>query len=113
MITATSFKQSQSQSQSQSRSGQQVPSSRWITFRSSSVPRTGPSAWSTASASKSAAGGAVGIVGESGSGKSITSLATMGLIPMPPGRIAEGRVELEGVNLLELPTLENAGDPRP
>ena len=49
------------------------------------------------------AGGSLGIVGESGSGKSITSLATMGLIPSPPGRIAEGRVELEGVNLLELP----------
>ena len=49
------------------------------------------------------AGSAVGIVGESGSGKSITSLAIMGLIPSPPGRIASGRVELNGVNLLELP----------
>ncbi len=49
------------------------------------------------------AGGSVGIVGESGSGKSITSLAIMGLIPNPPGRIAQGRIELEGVNLLDLP----------
>jgi peptide/nickel transport system ATP-binding protein len=49
------------------------------------------------------AGAAVGIVGESGSGKSITSLALMRLIPSPPGRIAEGRVEFEGVNLLDLP----------
>jgi peptide/nickel transport system ATP-binding protein len=48
-------------------------------------------------------GGSLGIVGESGSGKSITSLAIMGLIPNPPGRVAEGRVELEGVNLLDLP----------
>ena len=48
-------------------------------------------------------GGAVGIVGESGSGKSITSLAIMGLIPNPPGRIVEGLVEFEGVNLLTLP----------
>ncbi|MBW6422361.1 ABC transporter ATP-binding protein [Rhizobium sp. XQZ8] len=48
------------------------------------------------------AGGSVGIVGESGSGKSITSLAVMGLIPSPPGRIVEGRVEFEGTNLLEL-----------
>jgi oligopeptide/dipeptide ABC transporter ATP-binding protein len=49
------------------------------------------------------AGGALGIVGESGSGKSITSLAIMGLIPSPPGRIASGRVEFEGVDLLSLP----------
>jgi oligopeptide/dipeptide ABC transporter ATP-binding protein len=30
------------------------------------------------------------IVGESGSGKSVTSLAIMGLVPRPPGRIAGG-----------------------
>jgi oligopeptide/dipeptide ABC transporter ATP-binding protein len=48
-------------------------------------------------------GGSLGIVGESGSGKSMTSLAIMGLIPNPPGRVSEGRVELEGVNLLDLP----------
>ncbi|MGO4677374.1 ABC transporter ATP-binding protein [Bosea sp. 2YAB26] len=49
------------------------------------------------------AGGAVGIVGESGSGKSITSLSILRLIPEPPGRIVQGRVELNGVNLLDLP----------
>ena len=32
------------------------------------------------------------IVGESGSGKSVTSLAIMGLIPKPPGRIAGGEI---------------------
>jgi oligopeptide/dipeptide ABC transporter ATP-binding protein len=32
------------------------------------------------------------IVGESGSGKSVTSLAIMGLVPSPPGRIAEGKM---------------------
>lgn len=50
------------------------------------------------------AGGAVGIVGESGSGKSITSLSILRLIPEPPGRIVQGRVELNGVNLLDLPS---------
>jgi len=49
------------------------------------------------------AGGAVGIVGESGSGKSVTSLAILRLVPDPPGRIVQGRVELNGVNLLDLP----------
>ncbi|CDZ47921.1 ABC transporter ATP-binding protein [Neorhizobium galegae] len=49
------------------------------------------------------AGAAVGIVGESGSGKSMTSLAVMGLIPSPPGRIATGRILFEGVDLLGLP----------
>ena len=32
------------------------------------------------------------IVGESGSGKSVTSLAIMGLVPSPPGRIAGGEI---------------------
>ena len=49
------------------------------------------------------AGGAVGIVGESGSGKSVTSLSILRLIPEPPGRIVSGRIEFDGVNLLELP----------
>ena len=37
-------------------------------------------------------GETVVIVGESGSGKSVTSLAVMGLIPSPPGRIAGGEI---------------------
>ena len=46
-------------------------------------------------------GEAVGLVGESGSGKSVTALSIIRLV-MPPGRIAGGRIELEGRNLLEL-----------
>jgi peptide/nickel transport system ATP-binding protein/oligopeptide transport system ATP-binding protein len=45
------------------------------------------------------AGETLGIVGESGCGKSITALAAMGLIPMPPGRIAGGSIQLEGEEL--------------
>jgi peptide/nickel transport system ATP-binding protein len=37
-------------------------------------------------------GQTLGIVGESGSGKSVTSLAAMGLIPSPPGRITGGEI---------------------
>jgi len=50
-----------------------------------------------------APGGAVGIVGESGSGKSVTALSILRLVPEPPGRIVQGRIELNGVNLLDLP----------
>ena len=42
------------------------------------------------------------IVGESGCGKSITALSLMRLVPDPPGRIASGRVVLEGRDLLTL-----------
>jgi peptide/nickel transport system ATP-binding protein len=42
------------------------------------------------------------IVGESGCGKSITALSLMRLVPDPPGRIAGGRVELDGVDLFSL-----------
>jgi peptide/nickel transport system ATP-binding protein len=41
----------------------------------------------------------LGIVGESGSGKSVTSLATMGLIPTPPGKIEQGEILFEGKDL--------------
>ncbi|MEM9804079.1 MAG: ABC transporter ATP-binding protein [Cyanobacteria bacterium P01_D01_bin.56] len=37
-------------------------------------------------------GRTLGIVGESGSGKSVTSLAVMGLVPTPPGRITQGEI---------------------
>jgi peptide/nickel transport system ATP-binding protein/oligopeptide transport system ATP-binding protein len=50
-------------------------------------------------------GRTLGIVGESGCGKSMLSLSVMRLVP-PPGRIAAGRVLLEGRNLLELSTSE-------
>ena len=42
------------------------------------------------------------IVGESGCGKSITALSLLRLIPYPPGRIIEGSIELEGVDLMTL-----------
>ncbi|MCM3726368.1 ABC transporter ATP-binding protein [Neobacillus cucumis] len=44
----------------------------------------------------------LGIVGESGSGKSVTSLATMGLIPSPPGKIEDGQIIFEGRDLINL-----------
>jgi peptide/nickel transport system ATP-binding protein len=53
-------------------------------------------------------GKTLGIVGESGSGKSVTSLAVMGLVPNPPGRITAGEIwlkinpEQSAVNLLAL-----------
>ncbi|HEX2198628.1 MAG TPA: oligopeptide/dipeptide ABC transporter ATP-binding protein, partial [Burkholderiales bacterium] len=42
------------------------------------------------------------LVGESGSGKSMTALSLMRLLP-DAGRIAGGRVELDGIDLLALP----------
>ncbi len=47
-------------------------------------------------------GTTVGLVGESGSGKSVSSLATMRLIPTPPGEIAGGEILFDGKNLLDL-----------
>jgi peptide/nickel transport system ATP-binding protein len=44
----------------------------------------------------------LGIVGESGSGKSVTSLAAMGLIPSPPGKIENGDIIFEGKNLTHI-----------
>src|ERR1700736_4168528 len=46
-------------------------------------------------------GRTLGIVGESGCGKSVLSLSVMRLVP-PPGRIAAGRIEFDGRNLLDL-----------
>ena len=44
----------------------------------------------------------LGLVGESGCGKSVTSLAVMRLIPIPPGKIDSGQALFKGRNLLEL-----------
>lgn len=44
-------------------------------------------------------GETLGLVGESGSGKSVTSLAIMGLIPNPPGRIVGGKILYRGKDL--------------
>lgn len=45
-------------------------------------------------------GDVLGLVGETGCGKSMTALAVPRLIPMPPGKITEGRVLFNGEDLL-------------
>ena len=47
-------------------------------------------------------GETLAIVGESGCGKSITALSLLRLIPYPPGKIIEGSIELDGVDLMTL-----------
>ncbi len=47
-------------------------------------------------------GETLGIVGESGCGKSVQSLAIMGLIPTPPGKIEAGSVMFRNRDLLKL-----------
>ena len=44
------------------------------------------------------------LVGESGCGKSVTALSVMGLVPAPQGRIGDGRIALEGRELVGLPS---------
>ena len=52
------------------------------------------------------AGETLAIVGESGCGKSVTAMSILRLLPMPPARIAGGRIVFQGRNLLELPEEE-------
>ncbi len=47
-------------------------------------------------------GRTLGIVGESGCGKSVMALSILRLLPMPPAKIAAGRVLFEGRDLLSL-----------
>jgi oligopeptide transport system ATP-binding protein len=47
-------------------------------------------------------GETLGIVGESGSGKSVSSLAILGLVPQPPGKVVSGKALFEGRDLLAM-----------
>jgi oligopeptide/dipeptide ABC transporter ATP-binding protein len=49
-------------------------------------------------------GETLGVVGESGCGKSVTAMALLQLIPMPPGELVGGHAEFEGLDLLRLET---------
>jgi peptide/nickel transport system permease protein len=51
-------------------------------------------------------GETLGVVGESGSGKTVTALSILGLVPDPPGRIVEGRIRLDGSDLVGAPERE-------
>ncbi len=42
------------------------------------------------------------LVGESGCGKTVTALSIMGLVPMPPGEMAGGRILFRDQNLLDI-----------
>ena len=48
-------------------------------------------------------GEVLGLVGESGSGKSVTALSCLRLIPNPPGQIAQGKITMDGLDILSLP----------
>ena len=48
-------------------------------------------------------GEVLSIVGESGSGKSVSMLAVLGLIPVPPGRMVAGEALFRGEDLLKMP----------
>jgi oligopeptide/dipeptide ABC transporter ATP-binding protein len=49
-------------------------------------------------------GETLGVVGESGCGKSVSAMALLQLIPMPPGELVGGTAEFEGADLLRLDT---------
>jgi len=45
-------------------------------------------------------GETLAVVGESGCGKSVTALAILGLVPIPPGKVESGAIEFGGEDLL-------------
>ncbi|UCG09442.1 MAG: ABC transporter ATP-binding protein, partial [Desulfobacterales bacterium] len=47
-------------------------------------------------------GEVLGVVGESGCGKSVTALSVMRLIPDPPGKIVQGKIFFDGIDIVEL-----------
>ncbi|MBK7178884.1 MAG: ABC transporter ATP-binding protein [Chloroflexi bacterium] len=47
-------------------------------------------------------GEVVAVVGESGCGKSVSMMSILGLIPVPPGEIVNGRAAWQGQNLLTM-----------
>ena len=51
-------------------------------------------------------GETVAVVGESGCGKSVSALSILRLIPDPPGRVVDGRIEFMGEDLLQLADAE-------
>jgi len=51
-------------------------------------------------------GETVAVLGESGSGKSVTAQAIMALLPKPAGRIVDGQILLDGVDLASRPLNE-------
>jgi len=57
-------------------------------------------------------GETLGIVGESGCGKSMTCLSILRLIPEPAGRIVQGKIILDGNNILDLDEKEMASNVR-
>jgi peptide/nickel transport system ATP-binding protein len=48
-------------------------------------------------------GETLGVVGESGCGKSVTALSIMRLIPQPPGKIVDGQILYNGLDLVTIP----------
>ncbi|UCD82802.1 MAG: ABC transporter ATP-binding protein [Desulfobacterales bacterium] len=48
-------------------------------------------------------GEVLGIVGESGCGKSVTAQSIMRLIPEPPGKIVNGKIYFDGIDVTQLP----------
>lgn len=48
-------------------------------------------------------GETIGVVGESGSGKTVTGLSILRLVPSPPGKIVDGEILFEEIDLLKVP----------